>query len=130
VDLPVVSLMRTRYASYPEYHTSLDDLTLVTPAGLAGGFDMIRRCIELLEHNHVYRVTVPCEPQLGKRGLYPTLSTREAGYSVRGMTNVLAYSGGTRDLIDVATHVGLGPEEAVAISEQLFAHGLLTRGDD
>lgn len=127
VDLPVVSLMRTRYASYPEYHTSLDDLTLVTPAGLAGGYDMIRRCIELLEHNYVYRVTTPCEPQLGKRGLYPTLSTREAGYSVRGMTNVLAYSDGSRDLVDLATHVGLSGEEAVTIAEQLFAHGLLTR---
>ena len=129
VDLPVVSLMRTRYASYPEYHTSLDDLTLVTPAGLAGGYDMIRRCIELLEHNYTYRVTTPCEPQLGKRGLYPTLSTREAGYSVRGMTNVLAYSDGSRDLVDLATHVGLSGEEAVAIAEQLFAHGLLTRAD-
>jgi aminopeptidase-like protein len=127
VDLPVVSLMRTRYASYPEYHTSLDDLTLVTPAGLAGGYDMIRRCIELLEHNYVYLLTTPCEPQLGKRGLYPTLSTREAGYSVRGMTNVLAYSDGTHDLIDLATHIALSPEEAVAISEQLLSHGLLTR---
>lgn len=127
VDLPVVSLMRTRYLSYPEYHTSLDDLTLVTPTGLAGGYDMIRRCIDLLEHNHVYRVTTPCEPQLGKRGLYPTLSTREAGYSVRGMTNVLAYSDGTRDVVDLATHAGLSGEEAVAISEQLFTHGLLTR---
>lgn len=129
VDLPVVSLMRTRYASYPEYHTSLDDLTLVTPAGLAGGYEMIRKSIELLENNHIYRVTTPCEPQLGKRGLYPTLSTREAGYSVRGMTNVLAYSDGTRDLVDLATHVGLSGEEAVAIAEQLHAHGLLERVD-
>jgi len=129
VDLPVVSLMRTRYASYPEYHTSLDDLTLVTPAGLAGGYDMIRRCIELIEHNYTYRVTTPCEPQLGKRGLYPTLSTRGAGYSVRGMTNVLAYSDGSRDLVDLATRVGLSGEEAVTIAEQLFAHGLLTRAD-
>jgi aminopeptidase-like protein len=129
VDLPVVSLMRTRYASYPEYHTSLDDLTLVTAAGLAGGYEMIRKSIELLENNHTYRVTTPCEPQLGRRGLYPTLSTREAGYSVRGMTNVLAYSDGTRDLVDLATHVGLSGEEAVAIAEQLHAHGLLERVD-
>jgi len=78
----------------------------------------------------VYRVTTPCEPQLGKRGLYPTLSTRGAGYSVRGMTNVLAYSDGSRDLVDLATRVGLSGEEAVTIAEQLFAHGLLARADD
>jgi aminopeptidase-like protein len=127
VDLPVASIMRTRYNSYPEYHTSLDDLKLVTPSGLEGGFEAIRKTIELIEHNYVYRATTPCEPQLGKRGLYPTLSTRGAGYAVRAMTNVLACSDGTRDVVDLAAHVGLSGEEAVAISEQLFTHGLLTR---
>lgn len=129
VDLPVVSLMRTKYSSYPEYHTSLDDLTLVTPSGLAGGFEAIQKCIELLERNRTYRATTPCEPQLGKRGLYPTLSTREAGYSVRGMMNVLAYSDGTRDVIDLATLIGLSGEEAVRITEQLAEKGLLEPHD-
>jgi len=129
VDLPVVSIMRTKYNSYPEYHTSLDDLTLVTPAGLAGGYEAIRKCIVLLEHNRTYTVSTPCEPQLGKRGLYPTLSTRGAGYSMRGMTNVLAYSDGTLDLIDVATKVGLSGDEAMTIAEQLAGHGLLVAVD-
>jgi aminopeptidase-like protein len=127
VDLPVVSIMRTRYNSYPEYHTSLDDLTLITPSGLEGGYDAIRKCIHLLEHNHVYKATTPCEPQLGKRGLYPTLSTPGGGYSVRGMTNVLSYSDGSRDVVDVAQKIGLSPSEAVSISEQLAEKGLLER---
>jgi aminopeptidase-like protein len=127
VDLPVVSIMRTRYDSYPEYHTSLDDLTLVTPSGLAGGYDAIRKCLELLEHNYVYKATTPCEPQLGKRELYPTESSRGSADAVRGMMNVLAYSDGTRDVVDLAQRIGLDPAEAVSISEQLDAKDLLSR---
>jgi aminopeptidase-like protein len=125
VDLPVASIMRTRYNSYPEYHTSLDDLNLVTPSGLEGGFDALRKTIELIERNHVYHATTPCEPQLGRRGLYPTLSTRGAGFAVRSMTNVLAYADGTRDLIDLADHIDLSADEAVETAEKLAAAGLL-----
>ncbi|MEO8576948.1 MAG: DUF4910 domain-containing protein [Gemmatimonadales bacterium] len=129
VDLPVASIMRTRYNSYPEYHTSLDNLAVVTPGGLQGGFEALRKTIELIEHNHVYKATTPCEPQLGKRGLYPTLSTRGAGYAVRAMTNILAYSDGTRDLVDLADYIGVSPEEAVETAEKLAAAGLLATVD-
>ena len=125
VDLPVASIMRTRYQSYPEYHTSLDDLTLVTPLGLAGGFDAVRKTLELIEHNRVYRAVNPCEPQLGKRGLYPTLSTIGSGNTVRAMTNVLAYADGSRDLVDIADLIGIGAGEAVETAEKLAAAGLL-----
>ena len=125
VDLPVASIMRTRYNSYPEYHTSLDDLNLVTPSGLEGGFDALRKTIELIERNHVYQVTTPCEPQLGKRGLYPTLSTRGAGFLVRSMTNMLAYADGRRDLVDLAEHIGVSADEAVETAQKLAAAGLL-----
>lgn len=129
VDLPVASMMRTKYNGYPEYHTSLDDLTLVTPSGLEGGFDALAKTITLIEANHTYRAATPCEPQLGKRGLYPTLSTRGAGYSVRAMTNLLAYSDGTRDLIELADIIGIGAEEAIETSQKLAAAGLLTTVD-
>jgi aminopeptidase-like protein len=129
VDLPVASIMRTRYNSYPEYHTSLDNLAVVTPAGLQGGFEAYAKTIELIEHNHVYKATTPCEPQLGKRGLYPTLSTRGAGYAVRAMTNILAYADGTRDLVELAEYIGVSPEEAVETAEKLAAAGLLSTRD-
>jgi aminopeptidase-like protein len=129
VDLPVASIMRTRYNSYPEYHTSLDNLAVVTPAGLQGGFEVIRKTIELIEHNHIYKATTPCEPQLGKRGLYPTLSTRGAGYAVRAMTNILAYADGTRDLVDIADYIGVSPEEAVETAIKLVDAGLLSTID-
>ena len=58
--------------------------------------------------------------------MYPTLSTRGAGYSVRSMTNVLAYADGTRDLVDLAEKIGITGDEAIEISQKLVAAGLLT----
>ncbi len=125
VDLPVVSIMRTRYGAYPEYHTSLDDMSLVTPAGLQGAYDALRRTITLLEGNRVYTAVHPCEPQLGRRGLYPTLSTRGGGYSARELTNLLAYADGTRDLVSIADLTGSSPESVLQAAGTLIDAGLL-----
>ncbi|MEO5590409.1 MAG: DUF4910 domain-containing protein [Gemmatimonadaceae bacterium] len=125
VDLPVVSLMRTRYNSYPEYHTSLDDLKLVTPSGLAGGYQALLSCLELLERNFIYRATVLGEPQLGKRGLYPELSTRGSGLSARLMTNLLAYADGTSDLVAIAETTGADWQSLDQAAQRLMDAGLL-----
>ncbi len=107
IDLPVCSIMRTKYGCYPEYHTSLDDLNLVTPAGLFGGFEVLKKSIECIEYNEVLRPTVLCEPQLGKRGLYPTISTKESGAQVEDMMNFLAYTDGKLSNLDIAEIIGV-----------------------
>jgi aminopeptidase-like protein len=127
IDLPVCSIMRSKYGEYPEYHTSLDDLTLVTPKGLGESFAMMRRCIELIETNDVYRAVVAGEPQLGKRGLYPTLSTRDSGAAVRGMMNVLAYADGRNDLLALAEAIGESASDCLKWCRLLHEHGLLER---
>lgn len=102
IDLPVASIMRTQYMDYPEYHTLLDDLTLVTPGGLEGAFTVYQQCLMALEANRTYRATVPCEPQLGKRGLYPTVSRRSLANEFKKLRHVLAYADGETDLIAIA----------------------------
>ncbi|WP_349264056.1 DUF4910 domain-containing protein [Longimicrobium sp.] len=125
VDLPVCSVMRTKYYEYPEYHTSLDDLTLVTPAGLQGGYDAVRGCIAALEANRTYRSTVLCEPQLGRRGLYPTLSTRETRFLVRDIKNVWAYCDGRKDTAAIAERLDLSIARVAELQATLAAAGLL-----
>jgi aminopeptidase-like protein len=125
IDLPVCSIMRSKYGEYPEYHTSLDDLSLISPEGLAGAYGALKGCLEVLEANRVWRTTTLCEPQLGKRGLYPTLSTKESGRSVRTLTNILAYADGSRDLIALAETIGEDARDCIPILKTLADAGLV-----
>jgi len=125
IDLPVCSVMRTKYGCYPEYHTSLDDLKLVTPAGLLGGYKVLSKIIECLEIDELLSSTVLCEPQLGKRGLYPTISTKSSGAQVRDMMNFLAYSDGSLRSLEIAEKINVPLWELTDIIDKLRKEGVL-----
>jgi aminopeptidase-like protein len=126
VDLPVATMMRSKYGTYPEYHTSLDDLSLVTPEGLAGGYNALRRALEAIESNVVPVITVLGEPQLGKRGLYPTLNTNNSiSTSTTNMMNLLTYCDGKHTLLDIADLIGQPIWELKPLLELLVEHGLV-----
>ncbi len=128
VDLPVCSVMRSKYGEYPEYHTSLDNLELVTPNGLAGSLHAMQRCIETLEANHIYRVTVLSEPQLGKRGLYPDIN-KAGSYDdeTRLLKDTLAYCDGKHDLIALGERIGQPAWEVARVCRTLEAAGLIRK---
>ena len=126
MDLPMASIMRTKYGQYPEYHTSLDDLeNVVTPEGLDGGYWALRRAIEAVERNKKYKVTIKCEPQMGKRGLYPTLSTKRSHEEVRLMMDLLSLCDGHGDLLDIAERLSTPIWELYAIVDMLLNNQLL-----
>lgn len=124
-NLPVASIMRSKHGEYPEYHTSLDDLSLVTPKGLEGGLSIMQAAVRALEANRTYRATVVGEPQLGKRGLYPNLSTSESGLQVRSRMNFLAYVDGDHDLLEIAEMIGEDVLVCAEIADELLSHGLV-----
>lgn len=103
-NLPVGSLMRSMYATYPEYHTSLDDLRLVTPDALAESLATYLRMVDVIEANRRWRSTMPYgEPQLGRRGLYPaTGGVQSVDQYVGDMLHLLNFSDGSRDLLATA----------------------------
>jgi aminopeptidase-like protein len=130
VDLPVVSLMRSKYGTYPEYHTSLDDLDFISETGLSGSLNMISQCIYVLENNRIYCVANPCEPQLGKRGLYPAIGTANTRDQVKPMMNILAYLDGTNSLLDVSRLIGFDFMKSVDIIRHLLKCGVIRSYDN
>jgi len=125
IDLPIGSLMRTKYGRYPEYHTSADNLDFITSKALFESLEMYKLCIDVLEKNYIYITTMPCEPQLGKRDLYPTLSTKTSGKSVKDMMNLLAYCDGKNDLLWIAEKINRPIWSLFPIVEQLVDNKLI-----
>ena len=126
VDLPVGSLMRSRYFDFPEYHTSLDDLSFVTPEQMAASFALYNEIIDVLEANRTWRVATLCEPQLGKRGLYPSLGGQhDINKKMFVMNAMIGYCDGSRDLIDIADIHDRPVRDFVRATELLVENGLL-----
>jgi len=126
VDLPIASIMRTKYGMYDEYHTSLDDLiNVVTAKGLEGGFNALWKAIEALERNSYPKVTILCEPQLGKRDLYPALLTEHTNSKVMQMLNLITWSDGAHSLIDIAELCDSPIWELYPIVKKLEDHKLI-----
>ena len=126
IDLPIASIIRTKYGKYPEYHTSLDNLeTVVTPSGLDGGYWALRRAIEALERNKNYKVSVLGEPQMGKRGLYPTLSTKKSSEEVRLMMDFISLCDGKTSLLKIADKLDVPMWDLYDLCDKLEEHQLL-----
>ncbi len=104
-DLPVGSFIRSVYQQYPEYHTSLDDKSIISFKAMEETIDLIAKTVLVVEQNERLINKNPyCEVQLGKRGLYPETGgtwSKDIDHT-RKILHVLAFSDGKNDLIDIA----------------------------
>ena len=125
VDIPMVGFSRSKYHVYPEYHTSGDDMTVVSENGFQGAYEVMQKCIRALEYNKKYKLTCFCEPQLGKRGLVPTMSSKESYKQTLHLKDVIAYSDGKNDLIELSEIIGASVDEIIELTESLKKVDLL-----
>lgn len=103
IDIPMVSIMRSKYGEYPEYHTSLDTPgQVVTARGLGESLFLYRRLVEALERDCTPRAMVLGEPQLGRRGLYPQTSMKGSTASVKDMLDLISHADGNTRLSEIA----------------------------
>ncbi|EAI3821517.1 DUF4910 domain-containing protein [Campylobacter coli] len=122
VNLNIVGICRTKHLNYKEYHTSKDNLDFISAKGLMGGLQSMQEIILNLEINAVYESTTICEPNLGKRGLYHTLSTIN---NTPLACNFLAYCDGQNDIIDIANILNIQAYELKEVLEKIKFYGLV-----
>lgn len=129
VGLPVGRLSRTPYGTYPEYHTSGDNLAFIKPNSLGGALEVLLRVCAILESSSRFENLSPKgEPQLGRRGLYSALGGhRDSSEREQAMRWVLNYSDGEHCLADIAERSGLRLEMLEEVARVLQENELLGR---
>jgi aminopeptidase-like protein len=125
-NLAVGCLMRSVWGSYPEYHTSADNLEFVRPAQLAGSLRVCTAIVDVLEHNRRYINLNPyCEPQLGRRNLYRSTGGEAIPAEINARLWVLNLSDGEHSLLDIAERSGLRFASVCEAADLLLENQLL-----
>tara|TARA_B100000787_G_scaffold168947_1_gene158847 strand:- start:977 stop:2275 length:1299 start_codon:yes stop_codon:yes gene_type:complete len=129
IDLPITSIFRTKYGEYPEYHTSLDNFnSVVSKEGLKGGFKISRDAIGILQEKILPKNIILCEPQLSKRGLYPTMSKKDNKdkNASKKIMDFLQYSDGRNDLQDISRLIKLNYKKTEKIYKLLKKSNIIS----
>lgn len=129
VGLAAGRLSRTPYGTYPQYHTSGDDLKFISAASLADSLDVLVSVLALLESAVYYRNLSPRgEPQLGRRGLYAAMGGHRArNQQEDAMRWLLCFSDGEHSLADISERSSLPLSLLEETAHLLQKHGLLGR---
>jgi aminopeptidase-like protein len=129
-NLPVGRLTRSVNDGYAEYHSSADDLKLISPDQLQQSLTVCQRIVEVLESNRRYiNLSPKGEPRLGKRGLYGAVGGRSPADRERAILWALNQSDGTASLLDITERSGLSFEAIRLAADELAAARLLGATD-
>jgi aminopeptidase-like protein len=127
--LAVGGLMRSQHGTFPEYHTSADNLDFIKPDKMADTLDKAIQAIEILEHNARHHNLKPkCEPRLGKYGLYGGGGGQRTGdFDELALLWVLNQSDGTKDLLAIAEKANMPFRKILTAARALEGAGLLAK---
>jgi aminopeptidase-like protein len=124
--IPIGSLMRGRHGKFPEYHTSADNLSFVSPARMAESLHLCRSVVDVLQGNAAYQNLAPFgEPQLGRRGLYRAIGGTNIPDLQLALLWVLNLSDSRHTLLDIAERAQMDFGAVRAAADALVEHGLL-----
>ena len=127
IDLPVVTFCKSKFGEYPEYHCSDDNLKLVTKKGLEESLDVFTNIIDIFETGCIPVNKYICEPNLGKRNLYPTISIRDNYSDLKTRMNLLAYSDGKDNIFNISKRINTPLKATFKEYKLLIKNGLLKR---
>ena len=119
--------MRSQHGTFPEYHTSADNLTFVTADSLEQSFETLWSVGQVIERDRVcVNLSPKGEPQLGRRGLYEGLAAGTDSHQYEmALLWVLNQSDGSHSLLAIAERARMPFNVIVRAADALTVAGLL-----
>ena len=127
IDLPVASILRSKYGEYPEYHTSLDNFKLVTKKGLNGGFKVAREAIKIIMKDIIPVSRFLCEPKLQKKKLFESLSTGSITTDSSKILDFLQYADGKNNIEEISRYIKCSLSSTYDVYKLLLINKLLKK---
>ena len=115
IDLPVATFCRTKFGSYPEYHTSLDNLKLVSPKSLEDSLEILENIIEGFETYYYPKIKILGEPFLTKYKLIETLSKKNNYVKIKNLLNASSYADGKSNIFKISEVTKIPLKELIKI---------------
>tara|TARA_Y100001970_G_C14241911_1_gene865473 strand:- start:1404 stop:2702 length:1299 start_codon:yes stop_codon:yes gene_type:complete len=128
VGLDVISLSKSKYHEYPEYHTSLDNLDLISEESLITSIDLVEKICTRVSKNRKIAATTIGEPflmglNMGSRtgGMSHKKNQNDLG---RNLINMLWYCDGENDTFDISEKLGLDFDQLLEMQKIAIENNL------
>ena len=125
IDLPISSIFRSKYGTYPEYHTSLDDFKLMTLKGISGGFKVAKEAINFLLKKNIPKLKILCEPFMTKYNLYPSLSIKKNNHLSKKYMDFLQYADGKNTIESISKKINISLKQTNKIFKILKSKNIV-----
>ncbi len=107
IDLPITTVFRSKFASFKEYHTSMDNFEFLNLKALNDSLKVLKKSIQILLEDIYPKSKVLGEPFMSKRGMYPTISKKNNVYLNGKLLDFLQYSDGKNNLGSISKLIKL-----------------------
>ncbi len=135
IDIPTISLMASKFREYSEYHTSDDNLDFISQKGLKKSYNLYKKIIIELDKSIFPKAKYLCEPNLGKRNLYPKtndfshLKSNKVKIFSKLILSFLSYSDGKNSIEDIAKYINLDYKATLKIYKLLKKNNLIKKNE-
>ncbi len=125
LNLPFVTICRSKFGDYKQYHTSADNLKLLTEKNLRESAFLIKEIVDEIQKNKIFLKQTTCEPFLTKYNLVNLIGGPQKKKYFEEVQNIIAYVGKDFDIKELSLKLKINFKKIFKIMMHLKKKNIL-----